>query len=155
DLAGGFRRIVADLSSYYLLGYYSSGRLDGKFHSISVRVKRPGVQIRARRGYLAATTAAVTAAASPTPTVSPEATAEALARDAVLGPLGGFTRELPVRLQTAAGWKPDHSAAIWVVGEMASTDEWRSGAEADLQLVGAAGVTLASAHVTVQSGTRT
>ena len=64
DLAGGLRRVVNDLSLYYLLGYYSSGKLDGKFHSIKVRVKRPGVQVRARRGYLAATPAAVTAAAA-------------------------------------------------------------------------------------------
>ena len=53
DLERGFKRIVADLSSYYLLGYYSDRRMDGRFHSIRVRVKRPGVQVRARRGYLA------------------------------------------------------------------------------------------------------
>ena len=50
DLAGGLKRVVDDLSSYYLIGYYSSGKLDGKFHPISVRVKRPGVRVRARRG---------------------------------------------------------------------------------------------------------
>ena len=41
DLAGGFRRVVADLSSYYLLGYYSTGKLDGRFHAITVKVKIP------------------------------------------------------------------------------------------------------------------
>ena len=51
NLAGGLKRVVDDLSSYYLLGYYSIGKLDGKFHSIAVRVKRPGVQVRARRGF--------------------------------------------------------------------------------------------------------
>jgi VWFA-related protein len=155
DFAGGFRRIVADLSSYYLLGYYSTGKLDGRFHSITVRVKRPGVQVRARRGYLAATPEAVTAAAAGANTAAPAADAEALAIEAVLGPLSGFTRELPIRLQAAAGWKRDRSAAIWIVGEVGSTEEWRSGVEADLQLVGAAGATLASAHVTVPSGVRT
>ena len=44
DLESGFKRILADLSSYYLLGYYSDRRMDGRFHSIRVRVKRPGVQ---------------------------------------------------------------------------------------------------------------
>ena len=57
DISGGLKRVVADLSSYYLLGYYSSGKLDGRFHAIKVRVKRPGVQVRARRGYLAPTAA--------------------------------------------------------------------------------------------------
>jgi hypothetical protein len=41
DLERVLRRVVGDLSSYYLLGYYSSGKLDGRFHPISVRVKRP------------------------------------------------------------------------------------------------------------------
>src|SRR4029078_2149571 len=59
DLGGAMKRIVDDLSNYYLLGYYSTGRLDGRFHPISVRVKRPGVRVRARRGYLAATPAAM------------------------------------------------------------------------------------------------
>src|SRR3954471_13262153 len=36
NLAAGMKRIVDDLSSYYLLGYYSSGKLDGKFHAITV-----------------------------------------------------------------------------------------------------------------------
>ncbi len=68
DLAGGLRRVTNDLSSYYLLGYYSSGKLDGKFHPISVRVKRPGVQVRARRGYLAATPESAPTAAGVTAT---------------------------------------------------------------------------------------
>jgi VWFA-related protein len=56
DLEKGLRRVVDDLTSYYLLGYYSTnGKNDGKFRKITVRVKRPGVDVRARRGYRAAT----------------------------------------------------------------------------------------------------
>ena len=32
DLDKGFKRILDDLTSYYLLGYYSTGKLDGRFH---------------------------------------------------------------------------------------------------------------------------
>ena len=56
DLDGGLRQIVRDAGAYYLLGYNSTqAPADGKFHEIKVRVKRPGVQVRARRGYWALT----------------------------------------------------------------------------------------------------
>jgi len=56
DLTMGMKQIVRDTSAYYLLGYNSTYTgTDGKFHEIKVRVKRPGVQVRARRGYWAFT----------------------------------------------------------------------------------------------------
>lgn len=54
DVEASLQRINEDLSSYYLLGFYSTQKQDGTFHRLTVRVKRPGVQVRARRGYLAA-----------------------------------------------------------------------------------------------------
>ena len=52
----GVARMMADLSSYYVMQYYSTNStLDGRFRSIAVRVKRTGVQVRARPGYLALT----------------------------------------------------------------------------------------------------
>ena len=51
DIDRGFRRIVAENSAYYLLAYYSSHPRDDKFHQINVRITRPGVTVRARRGY--------------------------------------------------------------------------------------------------------
>jgi VWFA-related protein len=54
NFAKGYERIVRDNSTYYLLGYYPTAEhKDGKFHNISVRVKRSGVTVRARRGYYA------------------------------------------------------------------------------------------------------
>jgi VWFA-related protein len=54
DFAQAFGRVVRDNSSYYLLGYYSSNdRRDGRFRKISVRVTRPDLQVRSRKGYFA------------------------------------------------------------------------------------------------------
>jgi VWFA-related protein len=54
DLTLAMRQIVLDTSAYYLIGYSSTqAPTDGKFHEIKVRVRRPGVQVRARRGYWA------------------------------------------------------------------------------------------------------
>ena len=56
DLDRGLRQIVRDSSAYYLLGYNSSeAHQDGKFHEIKVKIKRPGVQVRHRKGYWALT----------------------------------------------------------------------------------------------------
>ena len=55
DFATGFERLVADNSAYYLLGYYSTNeRRDGRFRKIEVKVRQPGLTVRARKGYVAA-----------------------------------------------------------------------------------------------------
>jgi hypothetical protein len=66
DLAVGMTQIVRDTSAYYLLGYNSDqSPADGKFHEIKVRVNRPGIQVRARRGYWALTVQDVARATAP------------------------------------------------------------------------------------------
>jgi VWFA-related protein len=55
DLAGGLRRIERDTSRYYVLGYVSNPSASpGKFRKIDVKVRRPGLTVRARRGYVPA-----------------------------------------------------------------------------------------------------
>jgi len=60
DLAKGLQQALQDSTAYYLIGYTSSqAPIDGKFHQIKVQLsaaaKKRGLQVRARRGYWAAT----------------------------------------------------------------------------------------------------
>jgi VWFA-related protein len=125
DISRGLKRITDDMSSYYLLGYYSTGKLDGKFHSIRVRVKRPGVEVRARRGYLAPSLAEVTRAAPKAPsTAAPSAEmAIATAAAAAVAKLPGVARDQPFRVHVTAGWRPGADGnpvpTFWTVGEVA------------------------------------
>jgi VWFA-related protein len=52
DFEGGFDRIRLEAGSYYLLGYYPTNRLrSGGLRRIDVRVRRPNVEVRARKVY--------------------------------------------------------------------------------------------------------
>jgi VWFA-related protein len=52
DLRRQIRRVADDLTSYYLMSYSSTNsKFDGRFRAIKVRSKRPGIEVRARRGY--------------------------------------------------------------------------------------------------------
>jgi len=52
DLSATFARVADELHRQYEIGYRVPS-LDGKVHTIEVRVTRPGLTVRARRGYLA------------------------------------------------------------------------------------------------------
>jgi VWFA-related protein len=52
DLARAMLQVARESRVYYLLGYVSSNqRRDGKFRNIKVTVARPGLEVRARKGY--------------------------------------------------------------------------------------------------------
>lgn len=53
DLTAIFARVATELHQQYWLGF-TPARLDGKVHDIEVTVKRRGLEVRARRNYLAA-----------------------------------------------------------------------------------------------------
>jgi VWFA-related protein len=54
DLQGALRQASDDGQASYLLGYYPShNSWNGKFREIKVKVSRPNVQLRYRRGYFA------------------------------------------------------------------------------------------------------
>ena len=54
SLREAFDRVETDLRNYYLLGYTPRRDVyDGRFRTIDVKVKRPGVTVAARKGYYA------------------------------------------------------------------------------------------------------
>jgi Ca-activated chloride channel family protein len=54
ELAPTFTRVAQELHSQYVLGFTPT-LLDGKIHRLTVRAKRPGMIVRARRSYVAST----------------------------------------------------------------------------------------------------
>jgi VWFA-related protein len=153
DLDRGMRRVADDLSSYYLLGYYSTNtKLDGQFRAIKVRVRRPGVEVRARRGYRAATAEEVNAsrlaAAAPVPDATRAATA-ALARLGRIRPEQRFViHASPVR---PAPTGP--VIAVWVAGELQGpVEEFSSGGSATIEV--AAGTSVGESTAALKQGER-
>ncbi len=53
DLGAATARIAEELNHQYVLAYTSPRRPDGQYHSLRVRITRPGHRVRARRGYVA------------------------------------------------------------------------------------------------------
>ena len=103
DFRTAFDRILQDNSSYYVLGYYpTNDKRDGRFRNVDVKVLKPGLTVRARKGYVAPVSGKKkTAAANEKPgTTSPDL------REALDGPIAvsGLTLQaFPVALRGAGG----------------------------------------------------
>jgi Ca-activated chloride channel family protein len=54
ELAPTLRQIAAELRHQYLLGYAPTAGGRTGWRALEVRVKRPGVRVRAREGYVPA-----------------------------------------------------------------------------------------------------
>lgn len=55
DLDPATAGIANELSRQYYLGYPATGKNDGRWHTIEVRVRHANYRVRARRGYIAST----------------------------------------------------------------------------------------------------
>ena len=147
QIDNALKRIVADLTSYYLLGYYSTNtKLDGRFRNITVRVKRPGVQVRARRGYRGLTADELLTAAE----------GEKRAAAAAASPVSVVVNtraQLRVRTATWTPPAPANEATVWLVGELdyATRKElvWSAGANAEVVVVAGNGTEILSSTVPV------
>ncbi len=155
DLDVGMKRISDDLTSYYLLGYYSTnGKLDGRFHNIKVRVKRPGVNVRARKGYRAATTSEVAAAKAASAGPAGDASS---ALNSALSSLARIRSDSRINLNAVALRSAGASAVstLLVAGELpaaSGADPLRAGGTVDITVT-AAGQS-STARVTLVPGER-
>src|SRR5262249_8134949 len=96
---------AADLTSYYLIGYYSTNtKLDGQYRTIRVKSTRPGIEIRARHGYTAATAEEVAKARAAAAAPAPDAK---IAITRALGTIESDTRAQGRRL-VRGGREPVH-----------------------------------------------
>lgn len=109
DLNGAFQQIIQENSSYYILGYYSTDeRRDGRFRDVQVRVTRPGLLVKARKGYVAPTGKPTIAAPPLSGNASPAL------RDALESPIPTGGLGLSVFAAPFAGQAPKASVAVIV-----------------------------------------
>jgi len=112
DFKDAFDRVVRENSSYYVLGYYPENeRRDGKFRKLEVKVNRPGLTIRFRKGYNAPSGKPPARRA-----VAHEAITSPELRDALESPvpMSGFT--LSAFAACFKGTAPDASVVVTVQG---------------------------------------
>jgi VWFA-related protein len=146
-------RIVDDTSSYYLMTYSSSNtKLDGRFRAITVRVKRDGVKVRARRGYRGSTADDLVSGAATGTGSADRASASAL-------PAGGFNARAPFRIRTSTWLREStedgRQGAFWVVGELDYQTRrqlaWTAGSEAEVVVLAADGTEVLSRTVELKA----
>jgi VWFA-related protein len=135
NIKAGLQKIVNDMPSYYLLGYYTTNtKWDGRTREIKVKLKSTGKVVRARREYQAPRDAdmkAMRAAASAPPRpVGPTPVEKALSdlarlRDGSDLFLQGAIREgelavaveVPLEAASAGGWFESGSVDVFASGD--------------------------------------
>ncbi len=113
----GLRQVVDDASAYYLIGYSPTRTEDdGKYHKISVKVKRPGAHVLAREGYWAPSRKEMDAAAEIASRPQVPGVANAMKNMARLEPRGavqawfGLSRTPEGKTQATLTWDPATTA---------------------------------------------
>jgi VWFA-related protein len=153
-------QIADDLSSYYLLGYDSTnGKLDGSYRQLSVKVKRPGVLVRARRGYRAAVLPSGGSSNAPSGTNATAPSSSEAAVTSAVSNIMGTRADLPVRLRaTAVRLVGTTTSELRIVAELdaklATTDAWRQGGTARFVIKGEGTEAPMTAEAPLQAGSR-
>ncbi len=150
DLRGGLKKVMDDMSAYYLLGYYSSNtKTDGKYRHIEVKVKRPGVKMKARRGYVAPTEiSAMTAAAEAARTPAAPSVTES-----ALGSLAKLDKS-PEVLTYGVASGTELTVVIELANGQLERPGWSQGADTQVTATDAAGAALGTLKGRIEPGSR-
>jgi VWFA-related protein len=152
DLGPGLRKVADDLSSHYVLGYYTSNTSwNGATRQISVRLKGSKEKLRARREYRAPTEAEMESLRTAR-SVATSAPAEPSPIGAALDLLASIR---PGFVAAARGTASANEVAV--VAELAAAEieggRWKQGADVQVMMTGSQGETL-SARGRIEPGAR-
>lgn len=107
DIVLGLKTIFDDLRGYYVIGYippedtFAAPGRTPRFHPVSVKVKRPGLRVRTRKGFLGVS--------DPDRTPSPDTPQQAL-HDAAMSPFA--VSDIPVRATLVPGYDAKGAAFV-------------------------------------------
>jgi VWFA-related protein len=125
DIAHALEQAKDDARFSYVLGYSPQIRWDGRFHKVKVRVDRPGVNVRVRKGYFAL----------PAPSYAPRQ-ARLLAYQTEVSPLDAVEIPLTVGIKVEQPKTPSRfnvlNATVFVAGKRVQFAQTPGRWEADL-----------------------
>jgi VWFA-related protein len=105
DVAASFKRIGAELGTYYVVSYRPSQGEDGRFHQVKLTVpKKRQTLVRARTGYQAAMSAEMRAALAAR--YAPLPPARVVKRSALIRSWSGVTRAADGGARVTMTWEP-------------------------------------------------
>jgi VWFA-related protein len=156
DIARGLQNLIDDVSGYYLIGYYSGNdKPDGRYRTIDVKVTRPGVEVRARKGYRALTAEEAASIAKASAAANAPVDPAKVAHGEALGRLSRLKPNTVLYLHATVD---PGASSLLVVGELSSTAarsaDWRQGGEAQILVSTADGTPAGSGHATIAPGGR-
>jgi VWFA-related protein len=150
-------RIFGDSSAYYVLGYTPPRpQDDGRYHKISVKVKRPGTRVLARQGYWSPDPREVEAAREAAARTPEPSVAKALENAATMEPTKrpvdlwlGWSKAEGSQAQLRVTWDPAENVSGALLGaraiEVEVLDAQRMKPVAPMQSIAASGSTASAA----------
>jgi VWFA-related protein len=153
DLRGGMAKIAEDLSSHYVLGFYTNNtRWDGRARKLTVKLKSTGQVIRARREYRAPTEEEMSSLRSSTSAAAAAAAPPSAGQVA----LSALSRVSPSSRLNAYATVIGNEAAI--VAEISAAEiesgRWKQGADVEVLFSPKSGGEPVGLKARIEPGTR-